>query len=66
MTPLDFINPGHTAQFNAPCGDWAEALAKPIIINSSGAEWEVLSYYLSERQIYMDIQKVSKKNGKSK
>ena len=59
MTPLDFIT--ECDQYNTPAGDWLEALSKQLIIRSSNSEWEILSYYLTEYGMCLDIQKKKEK-----
>lgn len=58
MNPLDFVRIDQHHDPNARAYQFAEALDKHIrIFSGPGEEWEILSYYLSDGRMTLDIQR---------
>ncbi len=57
MKPIDFVVFDGDSSPNTPVYKIAEALKKDIVVCGMDGEYEILSYYFSGGQFYLDVQK---------
>ena len=57
MKPIDFVIFDGDSSPNDPIYEVAEAMNKPIEINGMDGEYEILSYYLHDGAMNLDIRK---------
>jgi len=59
MKPIEFVVFDGDSSPNAPVHKVAEAMNKEIIIAAADGDYEILSYYMTDEGMVLDIEKKS-------